>query len=242
MKSKIRFIGVFLFLLIFFNACAPSNVSTLNAQSNTVVSQNLESNLSKWGLGTSLIVSISNNRNYEWYLDQEFTGTYAGENCGPTSVTMAAKWWDQTTPLTPEKARSKYQSGGGWWYTDDIEATLKDYKVPYQIEYDFTVNQMKAHLLKGKILIMCANMSYIPKNDKKDQRTGRYYEYADGHFFIIKGYTVTEKGSFFEVYDPNNWSLSYEDGSPMGKGRFYHEDALLDSIRNWWYGMFVIGK
>lgn len=242
MKRKMPFWGVLFCLVVVLTACYSSELTPQSAESTSLISQVLQENLSSWGLGSTQIASISNNRAYEWYIDQEFTGKYAGENCGPTAVTMAVKWWDQETSLTPEKARERYQSGGGWWYTDDIEATLKDYKVPHKTEYDFTMNQMKAHLLKGKILIICANMSYIPQNENGTQRTGRFYEYADGHFFIIKGYTVTEKGTFFQVYDPNNWSLTYEDGSPMGKDRYYHEEALLESIENWWYGMIVIGE
>lgn len=242
MKRNIRLIWVLICAVFILNGCHTSNLSSPKPETTAPLSQEIGDQLSIWGLGTTQIASISNNRDYEWYLDQEFTGTYAGENCGPTAVTMAAKWWKQDISLTPEKARSKHQSGGGWWYTDDIEDTLKEYKVPFKTEYDFTVNQMKAHLLKGKILIICANMSYIPQNDNLNERTGRFYEYADGHFFVIKGYTVTEKGTFFQVYDPNNWSLTYDDGSPMGKDRFYHEETLLESIKNWWYGMIVVGE
>ena len=34
-----------------------------------------------WSLGQFLIKSVSNNRSYEWYIDQGNTGTYSDVNC-----------------------------------------------------------------------------------------------------------------------------------------------------------------
>ena len=48
-----------------------------------------------YGLGKTLADEVSNDVDYEWYLDQFNTGEHSLLNCGPTSVTMAIKWFDQ---------------------------------------------------------------------------------------------------------------------------------------------------
>lgn len=202
----------------------------------------LKSNLETWGLGSFWIDYASSERSYEWYMDQGNTGTHSGDNCGPTSAAMAAKWYDEETGLTPEIARNAYASTGGWWYTNDVESILNDYKVPYEIQYDFTVEEMVSQLHQGRILLICNKMDYIPYNPDDSQRLNRFYTYNDGHFLIVKGYLKTEKGTFFEVYDPNSWGEVYGEGTLMGKDRYYESEALLNSIKNWWYAMFIIGE
>lgn len=202
----------------------------------------LEKNLESWGLGEQWVDYVANDRPYDWYLDQGETGEFSNENCGPTSAAMAAKWFDEKTPLTPEIARQTYANTGGWWYTSDIESIFKDYKVPFEIKYDYTIEQMTAELYQGRILLICNNMDYIPLNRDESQRLNRFYAYNDGHFLIVKGYLKTEKGTFFEVYDPNSWGKVYEEGALMGKDRYYESSVLLESIENWWDAVFVIGQ
>jgi hypothetical protein len=46
-----------------------------------------------YGLGKNVSYKHSNNVNYDWYYDQYNTSLdYYNVDCGPTSVTMAAKW------------------------------------------------------------------------------------------------------------------------------------------------------
>jgi hypothetical protein len=84
-----------------------------------------------WGLGGFLESKCSNNREYEWYVDQANTGLYSAVNCGPTATTMAAKWSDQAFLKTPEDARAAYRNNGGWWYTTDIDNYLNDNSIPH---------------------------------------------------------------------------------------------------------------
>jgi hypothetical protein len=72
------------------------------------------------GLGMESTKEVSNEVKYEWYIDQGNTGQFSGVNCGPTSVTMAIKWADESFTGTPETARAMYHPSGGWWYTDNI--------------------------------------------------------------------------------------------------------------------------
>src|SRR5688572_8131513 len=73
--------------------------------------------LREYGLGKRLIKEVSNNVTYDWYLDQRGTGAFSNDNCGPTGVTMAIKWVNEGFEKTPEDARKKYRSSGGWWNT-----------------------------------------------------------------------------------------------------------------------------
>jgi len=82
-----------------------------------------------WGLGRVLEKEFSNNVDYDWYMDQWQTGRYYYENCGPTTVTMAIKWYNQQFSETPEDARNTYHPSGGWWYTGDITTYLNKYSV-----------------------------------------------------------------------------------------------------------------
>jgi hypothetical protein len=55
----------------------------------------LEANTKLWGLGTTLKEYVTNDRPYDWYIDQGFTGSHSGNNCGPSTVAMAAKWYNE---------------------------------------------------------------------------------------------------------------------------------------------------
>ena len=43
-------------------------------------------------IGKQVDTNQSNNKNYNWYIDQTNTGTYSNMNCGPTCATMALMW------------------------------------------------------------------------------------------------------------------------------------------------------
>ena len=68
-----------------------------------------------YGLGTQLTASVSNNTNYDWYIDQATSGTYASVNCGPTSVTMAIKWASKDFSKTPPSATGSVFFAGVKW-------------------------------------------------------------------------------------------------------------------------------
>ncbi len=86
--------------------------------------------LADWGLGAPQFGYAHLDRAYEWYIDQADTGSSSENNCGPSSVTMALKWYDQAFSKTAEDARKTYPRDGGWWYTSDIINYLRLYLVP----------------------------------------------------------------------------------------------------------------
>lgn len=191
-------------------------------------------------LSTLLSEKVSNDRFYNWYIDQGNTGQYAGDNCGPASSVMAAKWQDPSYDKTPQEARSEFQSSGGWWYTDDIEDYFDKHDVIYEVDdYDGTFELVDS-LDEGAIILLCIDTTYISDQDFDDQYMGKFYGYEGGHFIIVKGYTYIDYDLYFEVYDSNNWGETYSDGSPKGKDRLYLSEEVDEAILNWWAHYFII--
>ena len=253
----------YIYLLVFIallTACSPKSIDTTqpltpettiaiitSSDATTVDPQELELEAidavsQDWGLGDNISVYVNNGREYDWYVDQATTGLHAGNNCGPSSIEMAAKWYDEDTKATAEKARKKFRSSGGWWYSDDINNALDLYDIPYKIialESDFDLRNI---LDQGSIAIINNSMGYIPFNGNANERINRFYTFDSGHYLIVKGYVVADGKLYFEVYDPNNWNESYDDGEPKGKDRFYESSVLMSSILNWYPFAVVISE
>lgn len=201
----------------------------------------LKLNLETWGLGKKLIDYVSNDRDYEWYLDQGDTGEHSNNNCGPTSIVMAGKWVDQNFPVKPEDARKAFRPYGGWWYSEDINNSLELYGIAYdliEIKDHFTLRSI---IDSGNIALINNTMNYIPYTSDENLRVGRFYKFDSGHYLIVKGYVLVDNKIYFEMYDPNNWWMTYSDGTPMGKNRYYDSVSLLESITNWYPVAVVIG-
>lgn len=198
--------------------------------------------LAAWGFGALENDYRHLDKPYEWYIDQADTGAASGNNCGPSSVTMAIQWYDRTFSKTAEDARnwSYGWRGNGWWYTSDIINYLNLYGVP-NITSAFTgTNQLNAFLSEGKILILCISTAYLAQNASAEERIGRFYSYASGHFLVVKGSRTVSGNLLFEVYDPNNWHAVYADGTPKGRNRHLKASELAAAIQNWWNYLIVI--
>ena len=66
---------------------------------------NLKAINPSWGLGTNVTEAVSNNRDYDWYVDQYNTGKSNSVNCGPTSIEMAMMWKNKEHTLTVGEIR-----------------------------------------------------------------------------------------------------------------------------------------
>ncbi len=208
--------------------------------SSSVYQTRLEENLALWGLGNHFKTYVTNDRPYAWYIDQGETGSHSGSNCGPTSVAMAAKWVKPQSRVTPQRARFHYRPFGGWWYSDDIAGSLSRFDVLY---YQVSLEDEKTLmglLGMGHLLLVNNTMGGISRNHEESQRTGRFYDFASGHYFLIKGFVQTDQGLYFEVYDPNSWSQTYSDGMLKGQNRYYESGELVDSILKWYPELIVI--
>ena len=176
-------------------------------------------------------------RDYEWYMPQ-----YGTSDCGPTCAAMAAKWVDSSFNKTPQELRKEITpENTGWWYTSDITEFFTKYGIDNKIKRYATTENMKAELDNGNIMILCMDTTYITRNFDYESHFGKYYSISGGHFLVVKGYMTDSDGKFyFEVYDPNSYWHEYEDGTPMGKDRYYLDSDLVASAVNWWDYFIVV--
>lgn len=180
---------------------------------------------------------VSNNRDYEWYIDQGDTGVARGSNCGPSSVAMVAKWYDKDFSVTSEQMRTEMTPGDyGWWYTTTISNSLMHYNIPFVLDYMKKVSEENIinEIDKGNIIILCIDTTYLTYESDMNSHYGKFYSYSGGHFLIVKGYEITKDNTYFEVYDPNSFGSLYENGDNMGKDRYYLSQELVLSANNWW--------
>ena len=203
------------------------------------------SKLELWGLGINLQVETSNNKNYEWYYDQLNSGTYAGENCGPTAVTMAIKWFNESFALNPVDARNTYLQSGGWWYTSDIINYLNDKGVYNKTITLDNIGRLREQIDLGNIAILCLDMYYITYTNNTNYHINKFYMTSNtgwGHFIVIKGYKVVDSRTYYEVYDPYSMGQTYSDYSMKGKDRYYLDTDLDEATNIWWKYAIVVSK
>jgi hypothetical protein len=204
----------------------------------------LRQNVKAWGLGNIVLKYKTNDRDYEWYKDQLSSTLHPTVNCGPTSVEMVGRFLDQNFEYTTDYFRSLFNSHGGWWYGSDIESALEISSISFRYTYIQDENTLKQIIDQGHIAILNNDMSLIPRNMRTHERTNRFYGGVTGHYFVLKGYVETDLGTFFEVYDPYSYFMTYEvDGTLKGKNRYYESAALLNSLKNWYSFAFeILGK
>jgi len=111
------------------------------------------SKLSTWALGTRQISYFTNDRPYEWYIDQLKTGPFGTENCGPSTAIMAALWTNKNFPESVEDARRQYRPEGGWWYTIDITSYFDQQNIAYDLLRYTDSSQITDILTNGNIII-----------------------------------------------------------------------------------------
>lgn len=192
-----------------------------------------------WGLGNTLKAYYSVDRDYGWYVDQANTGLHSNSNCGPSTLAMAIKWYKEDSEFDASWARLYRNPLGGPWYDEDIQATLQRFDIPYK-RYAISDSKQLVDLIKqDQILIVINQMGSIPTG-QQGTRTNRFYTFTGGHILLIKGFAQVDATLYFQVYDPNNWGMTYEDGQPMGKDRYYEASALLRSVQGWHPYVFAI--
>jgi len=201
-----------------------------------------------WGLGGFLQEEVSNNRTYDWYIDQSQTGYFSDYNCAPSCVVMASHWQDINSPYTVEDARSLYRPSGGGWFTQDIVDCLTDFSMRHKVitlsDYrDESVEVLMDNLEEGNIVLMAIDVHYLDDNFEPDVRINKYYQtikLGTGHCIVIKGYKKVDGKIFFEVYDPIGYDFKYSDGSYKGKDRYYSSDDIYTAAFASWNFAFVI--
>jgi hypothetical protein len=194
-----------------------------------------------YGMGKFITEKLSNDRNYYWYVDQATTGEYAGTNCGPTSAEMIGKWVDENFEGTAKEARKFDYGDDGGWYTENIKNYLDQFNIKSYIIPNVSKSSMISYLKNGNILLLGIKAGEISFNDPSNkQHKDRFYWVSAGHFIIVKGYIVVDNVTYFEVYDPNSWYETYDDGSLMGIDRYYKADEVVKASKVWYDKLLVV--
>lgn len=199
--------------------------------------------LVQFGLGSNLTESVSNNRDYSWYLDQGNTGPFSDVNCGPSSVTMAIKWFNKSFTLTPQDARAMFRPDGGWWYTNDIINYLNYNTVTNSTIALKDISLLKNELDNGNIVILALDMYYVDLVSNLSYHVDKFYLAQTkgwGHFIVIKGYKVVDNQIFYEAYDPYSFGKTYADHTLKGIDRYYRSANLDNATNNWWDYAIVV--
>jgi hypothetical protein len=191
-----------------------------------------------WGLGLFLKKAVSNNRNYEWYIDQSNTGTFSNVNCGPTCAAMAIKWVDSLYTKTPEDLRNEFQPNGGFWSDTILNKCLTQSGIPFKEIIlgngeDSTRDILANHLDSGQIIIIFLNTMHIRPNSSGINSRVDGYTTGEGHCIIVKGYRALDDEFYFEVYDPFSNGITYTDGTPIGKNRYYRFEDIYNATSTW---------
>lgn len=209
-----------------------------------------------YGMGSFLTYWWTNNTGApdSFYFQQQHTGTYSSDNCGPACAAMACKWLDPSYTGTVEQARNyaihSSVDGGTWWYPRDIMNYIWDTVPTDSYWWDFTgasyqgyINTIINKLEAGCLAISCLNMSNVREQPVTDKgfRSDCYYKGSQGHFLLIKGYRVVDGVVWFEVNDPWGLDMKYDDGTPYGASRFYRAMEVATSI-DWNIWTIIVAK
>lgn len=245
MKKKI---GCILIVVMCLNllGCTSKNqqVPAKKIETSTVVKEEVRKTppFEEWGLGKVISKQVSQNTNYEWFIDQMHTGYASDSNCGPSCTIMAAKWSFKNFPESVEIARDSAPNDGGWWYINNIYDFLAKNSIPTICEPNFTIEKALSQLDSGSILVVNINTGDITRNPNDEERTGKFYDENTGHFIVLKGYRIVDNKTYFEVYDPNNYNRYYDDGTEKGKDRYYLATEVAYSVNNWKNEYLIISK
>jgi hypothetical protein len=205
----------------------------------------------KWGLGGFLKSECSNDRTYDWYIDQSRTGSHSDYNCAPSCVVMASLWQDPDCSFTVEDARDLYHPSGGGWFTTDISRCLDDFDIRHSVislsDYrEKTLKTLRDNLEEGNIILMAIDVHYLEDAEDPEERVNKYYEtikLGTGHCIVLKGFKEVDGQVFFEVYDPIGYDYIYDDGSFKGENRYYKSDDIYTAaFASWNYAILVLGR
>ncbi len=171
----------------------------------------------------------------DWYKTQWGTG-YA--NCGPALVSMAILWSrGQDIPVQSIREEIGYPYDDGAVSFDNLRDALGRHRIPFTVPQLRGPGDLRGILDRGHIALVLIQSGAIEKvrGDPVTDLVGRYYDDAEGHYVLVKGYTL-DKG-FFVIYDPYpvDWetnSMRYEDDvSMIGKNRYYPAQQLFDALK-----------
>ena len=198
---------------------------------------------SSWGLGTKLTKSVSNNKDYDWYVDQYATGRNAIKNCGPSVVAMVANWQDEKLNLKVNDIVDKYIPDESLYAGADFLTLynwMEDYKLNPTWLKNATIDSMIKEIDKGNILLIGVDLQFLKYNSSLIERVGKPWDAMGSHYVIIKGYKEVDGKLYFEVYDPVSSYRKYNDGQLIGKDRYYDTEELMSAIKVYYTDVIIV--
>ena len=196
-----------------------------------------------WGLGVKVTKSVSNNRDYEWYVDQCFTGRNSEKNCGPSVLEMSARWQCKESNIQVSDIVDKYipdETAFLGVYFTELYKWMEDYKLNPTWLKDATVDSIINELNRGNILIVVLDLQQLKYNYGLTQRIGKPYDLKGAHYVIIKGYKEVDNKLYFEIYDPISANMRYADGQLIGIDRYYDTEELMNSIKCYFPDIIIV--
>lgn len=203
-----------------------------------------------WGLGKYESAHVSLDRPYEWYIDQAELDE-EGSDFGLACAMMAGKWYDEDFKGTLVEIKTyceqvkeqKHANYEGWTYSIMLSA-LEHAEVPCSLERLpsslYKKNKVITEELKdGNIVIVAIRPRLITFATDPDFHAGIFYG-GDKNFIIIKGYRIVDNKTYFEVYDPNSQTITYDNGELVGKDRYYLRDQVVASVEDYVDNYIVI--
>ncbi len=172
----------------------------------------------------------------DWYRTQFDTGGRG--NCGPSVVSMAIRWATGTDiPVQAVRGEIGYPWPDGSTSFDDLVPALRGHGIPVTRRAVREPADLMRVIDSGHLAFVAFTCGGVPrvKGDPRLDLIGRYYEYANGHFVIVKGYSLD--GRYLIVYDPypSDWAsnaLRYADGTSMiGRNRYYPAAQLFAALQ-----------
>jgi hypothetical protein len=171
----------------------------------------------------------------DWYKTQYGTGI---ANCGPALVSMAILW-----ARGVDTAVDQIRQEIGWPYDDgatsydDLRGALARHGVRFASPFLKANRELYSLLDRGHIAFLLIQSGLIDRTtgNPATNMVGRYYEDDEGHYVIVKGYSLDHR--YLVVYDPYpvDWeanSLRYGDGvTQIGKDRYYPADQVFAALK-----------
>ncbi|MDP9350976.1 MAG: C39 family peptidase [Chloroflexota bacterium] len=181
--------------------------------------------------GNAMVAADPSGNSWYRYQGEADSGEARYVNCGPASVAMAVQRY--TGARIPVASIRNQIPGNTLGYTSmgELTSLLGQYGVRYRWSIA-KPSDIRQALRRGNPVMALVRMGYIdPGADYNGAsaspglRTGRYNDFAGGHYFIIRG--VTEDGGYYRIHDPLVFlplgyaTYWYSDDSPKGRDRLY---------------------
>jgi hypothetical protein len=151
---------------------------------------------------------------------------------------MAVLWArGQDIPVQDIRDEIGYPYDDGAVSFDNLGAALGQHKVAFATPQLAGPADLRRIVDRGHIAVVLIQTGNIEKvdGDPVTDLVGRYYDDDEGHYVLVKGYTLDKR--YFVVYDPYpvDWesnSLRYGDNvSMIGKNRYYRADQLFSALK-----------